>query len=117
MAKLRMEFIFNDEALQRRGYSSEQIHETLKSNYEKNGLLCASDDDILAFEDQGNSWDYGNMWAVTLAILECEWITDSLTSCLYFQNGLAEDLLSQLPRMREILERNRRRKFLKTHER
>ncbi|MCD8131764.1 MAG: hypothetical protein LUE16_10925 [Lachnospiraceae bacterium] len=116
MAKLRMEFTLDEKALQSYGYDKEQVCGIVKSNYEKNGLICISDNDVLAFADQGNRWDYGNMWAVTLAFLECEWFADSLTSCLYFQNELAEDLLPQLPRMREILERNRRRKALKIHE-
>ncbi|MCD8326898.1 MAG: hypothetical protein LUC90_09550 [Lachnospiraceae bacterium] len=117
MAKLRMEFTFDEEALRRNGYGKEQLYDIVKSDYEKNGLKCISDDDVLAFADQGSRWDYGNMWAITLAFLECEWFADSLLSCLYFQNDLAEDLLPQLPRMREILERNRRRRTLKAHER
>ncbi|MCD7864261.1 MAG: hypothetical protein LUG61_12340 [Lachnospiraceae bacterium] len=107
MTKLRMQFTFDDEGLRRNGFDRAGMYDMLKKNFTKRGLKCVSDDEVLAFEDQGNKSDYGHMWGLTLTLMEYDWFTDSAASIIYFQNGLAEDVLVQLPRMKEIMERNK----------
>ncbi len=108
MAKLRMQFTFDEEGLLRNGFDRAGMYDMMKKNFTERGLKCVSEDEVLAFEDQGGRSDYGHMWGLTINLMVHDWFTDCTSSIIYFEDGYAEDVLSQLPRMKEILERNRR---------
>lgn len=102
---LRVEFTFDDEKLKARGIERKNLYATIKENFHSKGLLCISDSQILAFEGTGRETDFGNVWFLTVSLLYYDWFVDSASSCVYFENGKMEDVLVQVPEIREIMSR------------
>lgn len=103
MAKMQVRFSFDDKLMESKGVRREDVYYTLKKNFLQKGLQCVSDDDLLVFEDRGHENDYGNMWAIILALVDCDWFTDCASSCVFVENGKWEDVLSQVSEIKRIM--------------
>jgi hypothetical protein len=103
MAKMQVRFSFDDNRIARKGVERRDIYYTLKKNFQQRGLKCVSEDENLVFEDTGEEDDYGNMWAIILALVDCDWFTDCASSCVFVENGKKEDVLSQVPEIKRIM--------------
>lgn len=104
MSDMQIKFSFDDDLMKKKGVKREDIYYTLKKNFEAKGIACVSETDILVFESKGNENDYGNMWAIALALVDCDWFTECASSCVFIENGKSEDILSQVPEMKRIME-------------
>lgn len=104
MSKMQVKFSFDDVLMKEKGVKREDIYYTLKKNFSAKGLICISDSEVLIFENAGNENDYGNMWAIILALVECDWFVECVSSCAFIENGKCEDILSQIPEMKRIME-------------
>lgn len=104
MSIKQVRFSFDDNLIEKKGVKREDIYYTLKKNFLAKGLKCISDNEVLIFESAGNENDYGNMWAIILALVDCDWFVDCASSCVFVEDGKEEDILSQLPEMKKIME-------------
>ena len=91
---MQVEFSFDDQKMVKKGVRKEDIYYTLKKNFAERGLECTAD---------GKNEDYGNIWAIIFALIECDWFTDTASSCVFVENGKEEDILSQIPRAKHIM--------------
>lgn len=103
MANMQVEFSFDHDKMERKGVKKADIYYTLKKNFEKRGLACTADGDVLTFSGTGKSEDYGNIWAIIFALIECDWFTECASRCTFIENEKEEDILSQIPRAKQIL--------------
>ena len=103
---MQVKFTFDEERLRKKDLRREDIYYTIKKNFISKGIRCISDDDILAFADMGNKDDYANMWAIIIGLIKCDWFTETASSCVFIEDGECEDVLSQLPKLQEIMKKN-----------
>lgn len=104
MSKMQVKFSFDDVLMKEKGVKREDIYYTLKKNFSAKGLICISDSEVLIFESAGHENDYGNIWAIVLALVDCDWFVECVSSCVFIENGKSEDILSQIPEMKRIME-------------
>lgn len=104
MSQMQVKFMFDDELMEKKSVKREDIYYTLKKNFSAKGLKCVSDNEILIFESAGRENDYGNMWAIVLALVDCDWFVECVSFCAFIENGKSEDILSQIPEIKRIME-------------
>lgn len=94
---MKIEFTFNTAAIEKQGYKVQDIHNIIKKNFEKKGLPCVSEDDVLAFSDKGGKYDFSNMWNIITALMNTKWFKNFSTSCYWYNDddAEAEDILAQ----------------------
>ena len=95
---MRVEFEFDQSKAQHHGYSKEQIHGVVRAKFQECGLLCATDENILAFEDSGRKDDYSNMWNLIVLLFNSGWFLQCATACRWFEDAddnEPEDVLAQ----------------------
>lgn len=100
---LQVRFTFSDALMDANHIKREDVYHTLKKHFEQRGLVCISEDEVLAFKDTGDEDDYGNMWAILMALIKSDWFTKCAASCDYIEDGEVEDVLSQVPKARKML--------------
>lgn len=100
---MQVEFSFDNAKMEQKGVRKEDIYYTLKKNFAKKGLECAADGEVLTFVGTGKNEDYGNIWAIIFALIDCDWFTETASSCVFVENGKEEDILSQIPRAKHIM--------------
>ena len=99
---MKVEFAFDTMAIEQQGRTLDDVYYTIKKLFEKYGLPCVSDDDILAFEDTGRKNDFANMWLAIVALLKADWFVQWASSCTWYEeDGTQEDVLSQAWKFRE----------------
>lgn len=103
MAAMQIRFTFDDALMQSNGIQRQSVYYTLKKSFSRKGLPCISDDEVLAFEDTGRECDYGNMWSIILGLIKSEWFIRCASSCIFIEDGEAEDILAQLPELKRIM--------------
>lgn len=101
--KLKVRLSFDEEEIKRCGMDYKKVCDSLKRRFYAAGIKCVSDDKIFEFIDSGNKNDWGNMWWIILDLLDSEWFVKCATSCVFIENGMEEDVLSQLPWLQEIM--------------
>ena len=99
---MQVRFTFDDELMKKNGYERQNIYYTIKKHFLKRGLKCISENENLVFTDAGNENDYGNMWSIILGLVLSDWFVDCATSCIFEEDGETEDVLVQIPELREI---------------
>lgn len=104
MKTMQVEFSFDSEKMKQKNVRKEDIYYTLKKNFAKKGLKCADDGEVLTFVGTGKNEDYGNIWAIVFALIDCDWFTDCVSYCTFVENGKEEDILSQIPKAKRIME-------------
>ncbi len=93
---MKVEMTFNNDAVLACGYHKEEIYRKIKNEFQKRGLVCASDGEILAFEDTGKEDDYAYMWNVIKNLMISDWFLNCATSCDFTDDDeMIEDVLSQ----------------------
>ncbi len=103
MEKLQVRFTFDDDLMKRNEIERRDVYYTLKKNFTQRGLVCISEDDVLMFQGTGHEDDYGNIWAILMALIKSDWFTKCAASCDYIEDGEVEDVLSQVPKARKML--------------
>lgn len=93
---MKVEIEFDKAKIEALGYTLSDVHYTIKKEYEKYGLPCTSDGEILAFSDLGRKDDYSHLWAVIMRLVKCEWFLEVATACYWCEKGeRIEDILTQ----------------------
>lgn len=93
---MKVDFSFDNEVINQKGYEIADIHNTIKNEFKKRGLLCISDSEILAFTDTGGKDDFAYMWIVITSLMKSKWFIESASSCFFYDDdGTYEDVLSQ----------------------
>lgn len=100
---LQVRFTFSDELMDANKIEREDVYYTLKKHFTQRGLVCVSEDEVLAFKDTGKEDDYGNMWAIIIGLIKSDWFTKCASSCVFTEDDEEEDVLSQVPRLRHIM--------------
>lgn len=93
---MRVEMTFNNAAIADHGYRRGDIYYTIKKAFTGKGLVCISEDELLAFEDTGHENDYAYMWNVIKSLMISDWFLSCASSCEFIDDDdTAEDVLSQ----------------------
>ena len=91
-----VEFEFDEDKINALGYTLNDVHHTIKKEYEKYGLPCTSDGEILAFSDLGRKDDYSHLWVVIMLLARSDWFLETASACYWCENGeRVEDILTQ----------------------
>jgi len=105
MSEMYVEFSFDDEKLQQRGKDRAAVYSQLKKEFTELGVPCTADGDILRFTGTGRNEDYGHIRLVVLELmLFSDWFEACATRCLFVENGVRSDLISQIPRAKYVYE-------------
>lgn len=93
---LRIEFSFDENLIEKDGYTIAQIHNTIKKAFERKNILCVSDGEILSFAGGANKDDFSNMWTIILRLTKSDWFIKYATSCIWREDETKwEDVLRQ----------------------
>ncbi len=92
---MNVKFSFDKAAVERRGYTLEDVHQTVKRQFAVHDLACVSDGNILSFEDKGHGDDFATMWDIILSLLRADWFKDCAVACVWQDEGGEEDVLFQ----------------------
>ena len=92
---MEVKFLFNRTAVERRGYTLEEVRQTIKNLFAVHDLPCVSEGNVLAFKDKGHGDDFAVMWDIILALLRADWFLDCAVSCVWQDEDGEEDVLSQ----------------------
>ena len=90
---------FDNAAMERRGHTLEDVHQTIKSPFAVHGLPCISDGGVLVFRDKGHGDDFAAMWDIILSLLRTDWFMDCAASCVWQDESGEEDVLAQAGRV------------------
>lgn len=100
---MRVEFSFDNAAVEQGGYTMGDIYYTIKKHFAGCNIPCVSDGDILAFEDTGGKNDFSSMWAVIMGLTRTDWFMVFATSCVWYEGkDKREDVLRQARKRREV---------------
>ncbi len=100
---MKVTFIFDKAAVERRGRTLEDVHRTVKSLFAVHDLPCTDDSDTLAFEDKGHGDDFATMWDIIMALLRSDWFLDCAASCVWQDEDGEEDVLAQAGKVRDAV--------------
>ena len=93
---MRVEFEFDREKVEARGYTLEDVHYTIKGAFAEYSLPCVTEGAILAFSGVGRRSDFSNLWTVIMELIETDWFLEIATACYWCEDGQrVEDVLSQ----------------------
>ena len=97
---MNVKFSFDNAAVERKGYTLEDMRQTIKSLFTAYSLPYVSDGDALAFKDKDHGDDFATMWDIILSLLRSEWFMDCAASCVWEDENGVEDVLSQVRKTR-----------------
>lgn len=97
---MKVRFSFDEAAVERRGYTLEAVHQTVKSLFAAHDLPCASDGDTLSFQDKGHGDDFACMWDIILSLLRADWFMECAAACVWEDEDGEEDVLAQAGKVR-----------------
>ncbi len=86
---------FDNAAVERRGHTLEDAHQTIKSLFTVHDFPCVSDGDVLVFKDKGHGDDFAIMWDIILSLLRADWFMGCAASCVWQDEAGEEDVLAQ----------------------
>ena len=92
---MNVKFTFNQAAVERRGYTMGEVHNTIKGLFAAHDLPCTTEGDALTFADKGHGDDFATMWEIIMALLRSDWFMDCAASCVWQDENGEEDVLSQ----------------------
>ena len=94
--KMNVKFSFDRVAVERRGFTLEDVYRTIKDLFTTHDFPCVSDGDALAFKDKGDGDDFAVMWDIVLSLLRSDWFVECATSCVWLDEDGEEDILAQV---------------------
>ena len=92
---MNVKFSFDKAIVERRGFTLEDVHQTIKSLFAAHNFPCASEGDALSFTDKGHGDDFAVMWDIILSLLRADWFLDCAASCVWQDEDSEEDILAQ----------------------
>lgn len=93
---MKVDFVFDKRLVEANGYTMEDIHETVKREFEAKNIPCVADGDVLSFSGGKGKNDFANIWAVLLRLTRSEWFLKFATSCIWKEDDNKwEDVLRQ----------------------
>ena len=92
---MKVRFSFDEAAVERRSYTLEAVHQTVKSLFAAHDLPCVSNGNTLSFQDKDHGDDFACMWDIILSLLRAEWFMDCAAACVWEDEGGEEDVLAQ----------------------
>ena len=99
---MKVEFTFTKDLVDYKNYDIADIHNTIKKEFAKRGLLCIAEGEVLAFSDTGGKDDFSYMWLVISSLMKSKWFIECASSCMFFDDdGTYEDVLAQLSKYKE----------------
>ena len=98
---MNVKFTFNQAAVERRGYTISEVHNTIKGLFAAHDLPCTAEGDTITIEDKGHGDDFATMWEIIMALLRSDWFMDCAASCVWQDENGEEDVLSQAGKARE----------------
>ena len=92
-----MEFMFDKEAVERRGYTMEKVYNHIKERFVEKNLPCIEDGEKLAFRSTGGPNDYGRMLGMMRVYSKAEWFMETASLWMFTTNERLgwEDVLAQ----------------------
>jgi len=91
---MKVEFSFNKAAVERKGYSVNDVHCVIKKLFAACDLPCISEGATLAFKDKGHGDDFACMWEIIMALLRSDWFLACATACVWQDDdGAPENIL------------------------
>ncbi len=81
--------------LEQRGYTLEDVRQTIKNLFAAHELPCVSEGNVLAFKGKGHGDDFTVMWDIILALLRADWFLDCTAFCVWQDEDGEEDVLAQ----------------------
>ena len=97
---MRVEMTFSDDGIAATGHTRHAIYYTIKKAFAKHGLRCVSEDELLAFEDNGGEDDFAYMWNVMFSLVRSNWFMRCAASLVFIEDGETEDVLAQAGKIR-----------------
>ena len=92
---MNVKFSFDKATVERRGFTLEDVHRTIKSLFAACDFPCVSEEDVLSFTDKGHNDDFAVMWDIILSLLRADWFLDCADSCVWQDEDGEEDILFQ----------------------
>ncbi len=92
---MEVKFLFNRTAVERRGYTLENVRQTIKNLFAVHDLPCVSEGSVLTFKDKGHGDDFAVMWDIILSLLRANWFLDCAAFCVWQDEDGEEDVLAQ----------------------
>ena len=92
---MNVKFSFDKAIAERRGFTLENVHRTIKSLFATHNFPCVSEGDVLSFKDKGHGDDFAVMWDIILSLLRSDWFVECAASCVWLDEDGEEDILSQ----------------------
>ena len=92
---MKVKFSFDKAIVERRGFTLEDVHRTIKNLFTAHDFPCAFEGDVLSFTDKGHDDDFAVMWDIILSLLRADWFMECAASCVWQDKGDEEDILSQ----------------------
>lgn len=96
---MNVKFFFDRVAVERRGFTLEDVYRTIKNLFTTHDFPCVSDGDVLTFKDKGDGDDFAIMWDIILSLLRSEWFMDCAASCVWQDEDGEEDILAQVEKV------------------
>mgnify|MGYP007110267422 CR=1 FL=1 len=94
---------FDKAAVERRGYTLEAVHQTIKSLFTVHGFPYVSDGKVLAFKDKSHGDDFAIMWDIILSLLRADWFMACVSSCVWQDESGEENVLAQAGKVRNTM--------------
>lgn len=93
---MKVEMTFDDAAIAAGGYRKADVFQTVRSAFERRGLHCSRENDLLSFEDAGREDDYAHIWNVIKSLMISDWFLECASSCMFVDDDdVEEDVLAQ----------------------
>ena len=100
---MNVKFSFDRVAVERRGFTLEDVYRTIKNLFTTHDFPCVSDGDTLAFKGRSHGDDFAIMWDIILSLLRSEWFMDCAASCVWQDEDGEENVLAQAGKMRDVV--------------
>ena len=93
MADMRIDFMFDEEKVNKSGFCMDDILHTLKKAFAEYDLPCISEGPVISFSDKGRKDDFAHLWIIIYGLSRMEWFLEMASSCIWTCNGKQEDVL------------------------
>ena len=92
---MNVKFSFDETIVERRDFTLEDVHRTIKNLFAAQDFPCVFEGDVLSFTDKGHGDDFAVRWDIILSLLRSDWFVECAASCVWQDEDGEEDILSQ----------------------